>query len=153
MPNTYSQINIQIVFAVKGRHSLISINHREEIQKYITGIVQNRNHKMLSIFCMPDHTHLLIGMKPSSAISDMTRAIKAGSSKFINDQRWIRDRFNWQEGFGAFSYSRSQIGTIIKYISRLEEHHATTAFREEYLGFLKQFEIDYDDRYIFELIE
>ena len=107
MPNTYSQIYIQIAFAVKGRQNLIPKQHREELHKYITGITQNREQKMLSIFCMPDHTHLLIGLKPSIAISDMVRDIKAGSSNFINDKKWIHGKFNWQEGFGAFSYSRS----------------------------------------------
>ncbi len=107
MPNTYSQIYIQIVFAVKGRENLISKLHREELHKYITGIVQNREQKMLSIFCMPDHTHLLVGLKPTISISDLTRDIKAGSSKFMNDNHWVKSKFNWQEGFGAFSYSRS----------------------------------------------
>jgi REP element-mobilizing transposase RayT len=123
MPNTYTQIYIQIVFAVKGRENLISKSHREELHKYITGIVQKREQKMLSIFCMPDHTHLLVGLKPSIAISDLTRDIKAGSSNFINDKKWVKGKFNWQEGFGAFSYSRSQIDTVIKYIFNQEEHH------------------------------
>jgi REP element-mobilizing transposase RayT len=123
MPNTYTQIYIQIVFAVKGRENLISKSHREELHKYITGIVQKREQKMLSIFCMPDHTHLLVGLKPLIAISDLTRDIKAGSSNFINDKKWVKGKFNWQEGFGAFSYSRSQIDTVIKYILNQEEHH------------------------------
>ncbi len=153
MPNTYSQIYIQIVFAVKGRESLISNIHREELHKYITGIVQNRGQKMLSIFCMPDHVHLLIGLKPSISISDLVRDIKAGSSNFINQQHWVKGKFNWQEGFGAFSYSKSQIDTVIKYILSQEEHHKKTTFREEYFDFLKKFEIDYDEKYLFEWIE
>lgn len=116
MPNTYSQIYIQIVFAVKGRLNLIPKQCREELHKYITGIVQNREQKMLSVFCMHDHTHLLVGLKPSIAISDLARDIKAGSSNFINDSKWMSGKFNWQEGFGAFSYSRSHIDTVIKYI-------------------------------------
>ena len=101
MPNTYSQIYIQIVFAVKGRQNLVPKQHREEIHKYITGIVQKRDHKMLSVFCLPDHVHLLAGIRPSMAISDLVRDIKAGTSNFINDSKWIPGKFNWQEGFGA----------------------------------------------------
>ncbi len=153
MPNTYSQIYIQIVFAVKGRENLISKIHREELHKYITGIVQNRGQKMLSIFCMPDHVHLLVGIKPSITISDLVRDIKAGSSNFINQQYYVNGKFNWQEGFGAFSYSKSQIDTVIKYILSQEEHHKKTTFREEYFDFLEKFEIDYDEKYLFEWIE
>ena len=153
MPNTYSQIYIQIVFAVKGRENLIPKNHREELHKYITGIVQNRKHKMLSIFCMPDHTHILVGLNPSAAISDLARDIKAVSSKFINEKQWMRGKFNWQEGFGAFSYSRSQINDVIQYILNQEAHHKRKTFKEEYLDFLKKFEIDFDDRYLFEWID
>jgi putative transposase len=153
MPNTYSQIYIQIVFAVIGRENLISKIHREELHKYITGIVQNRGQKMLSIFCMPDHVHLLVGIKPSMAISDLVRDLKAGSSNFINQQHWVKGKFNWQEGFGAFSYSKSQIDNVIKYILSQEEHHKKTTFREEYFDFLKKFEIDYDEKYVFEWIE
>ena len=153
MPNTYSQIYIQIVFAVKGRENLISKIHREELHKYITGIVQNRGQKMLSIFCMSDHVHLLVGIKPSITISDLVRDIKAGSSNFINQQYYVNGKFNWQEGFGAFSYSKSQIDTVIKYILSQKEHHKKTTFREEYFDFLEKFEIDYDEKYLFEWIE
>lgn len=153
MPNTYTQIYIQIVFAVKGRQNLIAKQNREELHKYITGIVQNREQKMLSVFSMPDHTHLLIGLKPSIAISDLVRDIKAGSSKFINDSNWIKGKFNWQEGFGAFSYSKSQIDNVIKYILNQEEHHKKQPFKEEYLDFLHKFEIEFDEKYLFEWIE
>ncbi|SRR5258705_2830901 len=153
MPNTYSQIYIQIVFAVSERHNLIPKIHREELHKYITGIVQNREQKLLSIFCMPDHVHLLVGMNPNITISDLTRDIKAGSSKFINDNRWLKGKFNWQEGFGAFSYSRSQVDDVIKYILNQEEHHKKKTFRQEYIEFLKKFEIAYDEKYLFEWIE
>lgn len=153
MPNTYSQIYIQIVFTVKGRENLIHKAHREELHKFITGIVSNRNQKLLSIFAMPDHVHLLIGMKPNISISDLVRDIKAGSSKFINDNKWINGKFNWQEGFGAFSYSKSQIDTVINYIVHQEEHHKKETFKGEYLNFLNKFEIDYDEKYLFEWIE
>ena len=116
MANTYSQIYIHIVFAVQGRQNLIPKSKREELQKYITGIVQNRGQKMLAICCMPDHSHILIGSKPSIAVSDLVRDIKAGSSNFINENKWVKGKFNWQVGFGAFSYSRGQIDSVIKYI-------------------------------------
>ena len=153
MPNTYSQIYIQIVFAVKGRENLIPKNHREELHKYITGIVQNRDQKLLSIFCMPDHCHLMIGMKPSISISDLVRDIKAISSKFINDSKWINGKFNWQEGFGAFSYSKSQINSVCNYILNQEEHHMKKSFKNEYLDLLKEFEVEYEEKYLFEWIE
>ena len=108
---------------------------------------------MLSVFSMPDHTHLLVGLQPSIAISDLVRDIKAGSSNFINDQNWIRGKFNWQEGFGAFSYSRSQIDSVIKYILNQEEHHKKFSFKEEYIDFLKKFEIEYNEKYLFNWIE
>ena len=153
MPNTYSQIYIQIVFAVKGRQNLIPNQKKEELQKFISGIIQNREQKLLSIFCMPDHTHLLIGLKPSISISDLVRDIKAGSSKFINDNRLVKGKFNWQEGFGAFSYSKSQINYVINYIQNQEKHHKKKTFKEEYIDFLKKFEINYDEKYLFEWID
>ena len=153
MPNTYSQIYIQIVFAVKDRLNLIPSQYREELHKYITGIVQNREQKMLSIFCMPDHTHLLVGLKPSIAISDLARDIKAGSSNFINDKKWVKGKFSWQDGYGAFSYSHSYIETIYNYILNQEDHHKTKTFREEYLQFLKEFNVPYNEKYLFEWIE
>ena len=153
MPNTYSQIYIQIVFAVKGRQNLIPNQNREELQKFITGIVKKREQKLLSIYSMPDHTHLLIGLKPSISISDLVRDIKAGSSKFINDNHWLKGKFNWQEGFGAFSYSRSQIDNVIKYILNQREHHKKKTFKEEYIEFLKRFAIEYDEKYLFEWVE
>lgn len=153
MPNTYSQIYIQIVFAVKGRQNLILKQHKEDLHKYISGIVQNRQHKMLAVNCMPDHTHILVGLNPSQSISDLTRDIKAISSKFINENKWISKKFNWQEGYGAFSYSRSQIDSVIKYILKQEDHHKIRTFKEEYLEFLKKFEIEYDENYLFEWVE
>jgi len=153
MPNTYSQIYIQIVFAVKGKQNLIQNDHREELHKYITGIVQNRGQKMLAIFCMPDHTHIFIGLQPSIAISDLVRDIKAGSSKFINDNKWMRGKFNWQEGFGAFSYSRSHIDKVVQYILNQQEHHRKKSFREEYVEFLTKYAIDYNEKYLFEWID
>ena len=153
MANTYSQIYIHIVFAVKGRQNLIRVEIREELHKYITGIVTNRDQKLLSIFCMPDHSHLLIGLKPSISISDLVRDIKAGSSKFINDKKLIKGKFSWQEGFGVFSYSRSQIDNVIKYIQNQEKHHNKKSFKEEYIELLERFAIEYDEKYLFEWID
>src|SRR6185437_10323919 len=109
MANTYSQIYIHIIFTVKGRLNLILSQYKEELHKFITGIVKKRGQKMLSIFCMPDHVHLLVGLTPDASISDLVRDIKSGSSKFINDRRWVHGQFTLQEGFGAFSYSKSQL--------------------------------------------
>jgi putative transposase len=153
MPNTYSQLYIQIVFAVKYRENLIKKENREELHKFITGIVSNRKQKMLAIFCMPDHCHILVGMKPDIAISDLVRDIKAGSSKFINEKEWIKGKFNWQEGFGAFSYSQSHVDRVIKYILNQEEHHKRESFKKEYIELLQEFEVPYDSRYVFEWYE
>ncbi|AOW09866.1 IS200/IS605 family transposase [Flavobacterium gilvum] len=153
MANTYSQIYIQIVFTVKGRENLIKKENREELHKFITGIVSNRDQKLLAIFAMPDHIHILVGMKPNIALSDLVRDIKSGSSKFINDSKWINGKFNWQEGYGAFSYSKSHLNNVIKYILNQEEHHKKQTFKEEYHSFLEKFEIEYDEKYLFEWIE
>lgn len=153
MPNTYSQIFIQIVFTVQGRHNIIPKRNREELHKYITGIVQKRDHKMLSVFCMPDHVHLLIGLRPSAAIADLVRDIKSASSGFINEQKWIVGKFSWQEGYGAFSYSRNQVDNVIHYIQNQENHHKKETFREEYIRFLKEFEVEYTEKYLFEWVE
>ncbi|NOT49371.1 MAG: IS200/IS605 family transposase [Acidobacteria bacterium] len=153
MPHTYSQISIQIVFAVEGRQNLISPKWREGLHKYMTGIITKRGQKLIAIFCMPDHTHLLVGIKPSIAISNLVRDIKAGSSNFINEKRWIRGHFNWQEGFGAFSYSRSQIAAVSDYILEQETRHKNRSFKREYLGLLEKFEVEYYEKYLFDWIE
>lgn len=150
MANTYSQIYIQIVFAVKHRQNLIAEHNREELQKFISGVVEKRNTKLIAIYCMPDHLHLFVGIKPSILLSDLVRDIKASSSKFINDEKWIDTKFEWQGGFGAFSYSHSHIGNVARYIQNQKEHHRARAFREEYLGLLQKFEVEYKDEYLFE---
>jgi putative transposase len=153
MPNTYSQIYIQIDFTVAGRQNLISPEHREELHKYITGIVEKRKQKLLGVFCMPDHVLILIGIKPSIAVSDLVRDIKAGLSNFINDQKWVGGRFNWQEGFGAFSYSRSQVKAVGDYILEQEIRHKETSFKNEYLALLRKFEVEFKDEYLFDFVE
>jgi putative transposase len=149
MANTYTQIYIQIVFAVEGRQSLIAPEHNDELQKYITGIVSAQRHKLIAINNVPDHLHLLIGQRPDAALSDLLRDIKSNSSRFVNEKRWVTGRFSWQEGFGAFSYSRSQLGTVIRYIENQQEHHARRSFQEECRELLEKFGVEYDPRYIF----
>jgi REP element-mobilizing transposase RayT len=149
MAKTYTQIYIQIVFAVEGGQNLTQPAHKEGIQKYMTGVLLRRNQKALAIHCMPDHTHILIGMTPDATLSDLVRDIRTATSNLSNDQKWIRGRFHWQEGFGAFSYSRSQVNQVIQHIQNQEKHHGRASFREEYLSFLKRFGVEYDERFIF----
>ena len=153
MPNTFTQIYIHIIFTVKGRLNLIPKRNKEELHKYITGIVTKRDQKLISINSMPDHVHILVGFKPSIAISDLTRDIKAASSKFIKEKGWVKSRFNWQEGFGAFSYSHSQLTAVINYINNQETHHKRKTFKDEYLEFLTRFDIDYKNEYLFEFYD
>ena len=153
MANTYTQIYIHVIFTVQGRQNLIKKENKQELHKYITGIIRNKKQKLIAINSMPDHVHIFIGMKPSIALSDLVRDIKNNSSTFINEKRWIRGKFNWQEGFGAFSYGHSQIGVVVKYIQNQETHHARRTFREEYLEMLEKFNVEYDDRYLFQWIE
>jgi REP element-mobilizing transposase RayT len=153
MANTYTQIYIHVVFAVQGRQNLIPKEHKEELHKYITGIVQNKGQKLIAINSMPDHAHVFIGMKPNIALSDLVRDIKNNSSNFINEKKWVRGRFNWQKGFGAFSYGHSQIDVVAKYILNQEKHHEKKTFKEEYLEMLKKFTVEYDEKYLFEWIE
>ncbi|MCF8322606.1 MAG: IS200/IS605 family transposase [Flavobacterium sp.] len=149
MPNTYTQIHIQFVFAVKFRNGLINTSFKGELYQYISGILKQHNHKLLAINGMPDHLHIFIGMRPTQSISDLMQDIKGSSSKWINEKKFLKIKFEWQEGYGAFSYSKSHVDTVIKYIKNQEEHHKKESFRDEYLKFLKAFEIEYDERYIF----
>ena len=153
MANTYTQIYIHVVFAVEGRQNLIAPEHNDELQKYITGIVTAQKHKLIAINNMPDHLHLLIGLRPDAALSDLVRDVKAGSSKFINEKHWVRGRFSWQEGFGAFSHARSQLDTVIRYIQNQQKYHAQQSFRDEYLELLEKFGVEYDQKYIFKTDE
>lgn len=153
MPNTFSQIYIQIVFTVKGRQNLIPSKHKEELNKYISGIITNKRQKAIIVNGMPDHIHIFVGFQPSLTISDLVRDVKNNSSKFINEKGWVNGKFSWQEGYGAFSYSQSQIENVYNYILNQEKHHQKKSFKEEYLDFLKKFEVEYDERYLFEWIE
>jgi len=153
MANTYTQIYIQVVFAVQNRNALIQPEWEEELFKYITGTIQNKGQKMLAINGSRDHIHFFIGMKPTCCLSDLVREVKKSSNSFINEKRFSRFAFQWQGGFGAFSYSHSQLTDVIKYIENQKEHHRKKSFKEEYLSFLKAFEIEFKHEYVFEWID
>ena len=150
MPGTFSQIYIQVVFAVKGRDSLIHSSWEEELYKYISGIVKNKEQKMLAINGMPDHIHFLIGMKPSCCLSDLVREIKKSTNDFIKEKKFSKFKFQWQEGYGAFSYSHSSLDNVIGYIMNQKEHHKKQTFKEEYLDFLQQYKVEFNEKYLFE---
>ena len=150
MANTYSQIYIQVVFAVSGRENLIGKEWKDELYKYITGIITNHGQKLLAINGISDHLHILLNIKPNIALSELVRDIKANSSKWINEKRFVRGKFQWQEGFGAFSYSISQLDEVIRYLQNQEIHHAEKSFKDEYLNYLRRFEVDFDPKYVFE---
>ena len=149
MANTYTQIHVQFVFAVKFRNGLIHASFKEELYQYISGIIKANNHKLLAINGMPDHLHIFIGMRPTQSISDLLQDIKGSSSKWINEKKFLKVKFEWQEGYGAFSYFKSHVNRVINYIHNQENHHKKESFNEEYLRFLNDLEIDYDERYIF----
>jgi putative transposase len=153
MANTFTQLYVQLVFAVKGRQSLIPKEHKERLHQYITGIVRNRDQKLLAIHCMPDHTHLFVGFRPTLCISDLMRDVKSQSSIFIREQKITPYKFEWQEGYGAFTYAQSQVDAVYKYIQNQEKHHQKRTFKEEYLDFLKKFNVEYDEKYVFEWLE
>ena len=153
MPNTYTQLHIQFVFAVKYRAAVIKPAWKEALHKYITGIFQENGHKMLQINSMPDHIHILIGMRPTQAVSSLIQNIKTESSKWIKDKKHCSSTFAWQEGYGAFSYSKSHVDKVIRYIQNQEIHHSKQTFLEEYLEFLKAFAVEYDEKYIFKELE
>jgi REP element-mobilizing transposase RayT len=140
---------VQFVFAVKYRNGLIIPSLKEELYQYISGIIKHHNHKLLAINGMPDHIHIFIGMRPTQSISDLMQDIKGSSSKWINEKKFLKVKFEWQEGYGAFSYSKSQVDNVINYIKNQEQHHKKESFRDEYLNFLNRFEVDYDEKYIF----
>ena len=150
---TFSQIYIQLVFAVSGRQSLIEEAWEEELYKYITGIISNKGQKLLAINGMPDHIHILIGMKPSCQLSNLVMEIKKSSNKYINEKKFTKYTFSWQVGYGAFSYSHSNFGNVINYIKRQKEHHKRQTFLEEYQAFLQKFEIEFQSAYVFDAVD
>jgi len=153
MPNTYTQIHLHFVFAVQNRLSLIQQDWKDRLYQYITGIVKQNSHKMIIINGMPDHLHIVTGMRPTQSVSDLLQDIKGASSKWINDNKLVTGKFQWQEGYGAFSYNKSALPKLIEYVKNQEEHHRKKTFIEEYKEFLDAFEVEYNERYIFHEIE
>ncbi|QTA87921.1 IS200/IS605 family transposase [Desulfonema magnum] len=153
MANSYIQAYLHYVFAVQGRQNLIYEGNQEELYKYITGIVTNKGQKLLAVGGMPDHVHVFIGISRSMDIGGFVSAIKSNSSRFINEKKWILGKFHWQEGYGAFSYSRSQIDSVIKYILNQKKHHEKRSFKDEYIELLEKFDVSYDEKYLFDWIE
>jgi len=153
MPNTYTQVHIHAVFTVQNRESLISKSWEDRLYKYITGIIQNNGHKLLIINGMSDHIHVLFGMRPNQSLSALMQDIKGDSSRWINENKLAPGKFSWQEGYGAFSYAKSQVPAVIKYIQDQELHHAKRTFIDEYRKMLEEFGNEYDERYIFKPIE
>jgi len=149
MAGTFSQIYIQAVFAVEGRANLLQKPWREDVFKYMAGIIKGKNQKPIIVNGVANHVHLFIGLKPSMALSDLVRDIKNNTSNFINSQKFVQGKFSWQDGFGSFSYAHSQIEQVYQYILNQEEHHHKKTFKEEYLDFLKKYEIAYEEKYLF----
>lgn len=153
MANTYTQIHIHCIFAVKYRLAIIKAEWKERLHQYITGIVQNHNHKMIAINSMPDHLHMLFGMRPTQSLSDLMRIVKGDSSEWINRERFTNVPFRWQEGFGGFGYEKKRIPVVADYIANQELHHQKKTFLEEYTEFLNNFEVVYDEQYLFKELE
>jgi putative transposase len=152
MAGTYSQIYIHIVIVVKKRDNLIPKANREELFEYLAGIIRNKGQKSIIVNGVGNHVHLFVGLKPDMKISDLVRDIKNNSTNFINRMKWINMKFSWQAGYGAFSYGESQVEAVFNYIKNQEDHHKKKTFREEYLEFLKRFNVEYDEKYLFEWI-
>ncbi|PKL84007.1 MAG: transposase [Ignavibacteriae bacterium HGW-Ignavibacteriae-3] len=148
MADTYSQLYVHIIFSVKGREPLIKDSIKNELYAYIGGIIKNKGQKPIAINGTADHIHILVGFKPDKSISELVREIKSNSSKYVNENKFLPVKFHWQEGFGAFTYSHSQITTVANYIARQDEHHKRKDFTTEYEDFLKKFNVKYDDKYI-----
>ena len=153
MADTYTQLYIHIIFAVKGRESLIPKQHKEALHQYITRIITHKRQTVIRINSMPDHLHILVGITPDIAISDLVRDIKSNSSKWIDKKGWVVGRFEWQAGFAAFSYAHSQLDAVVRYIKNQEAHHSRQTFKEEYLEFLKRFDVSYNPKYVFDWVD
>ncbi|MCF2445068.1 IS200/IS605 family transposase [Dyadobacter sp. CY345] len=153
MAGTFSQLYVQVVFAVQDRENLIRKEFRTEIFEYIAGIIKGKNQKPIIVNGVGDHIHVFVGIRPSMSVSDLVRDIKNNSSNFINSKKFVKGKFSWQEGYGAFSYGQSQIESVFNYIKNQESHHQKQTFREEYLDMLVKFQVQYDDKYLFDWIE
>lgn len=152
-PGAFTQLYVHLVFAVKYRERLLTKEIRDELFKYISGIISNRKHKVIIINGMTDHIHILIGLNPNDKISDLVACVKRESSSFVNEKKFSRGKFHWQDGYGAFSYSRSQLDVIYKYLANQEAHHKKSTFREEYVELLMRFEIKFEEKYLFDFFE
>lgn len=150
MANTYTQLYVQFVFTVKGKGNLINEKFRDELEKVMCGIVTNHQSKTYAIYCNPDHTHVFVGMHPTISVSKLIEQIKSGSSNWLNSKKYVKGKFYWQDGYGAFTYSKSHIDKVVKYVLNQPQHHKKKTFKEEYLAFLNKFEIEYDPKYLFE---
>ena len=153
MANTYTQFNIHAVFAVKGRQNLLQKPWREEVFKYMAGVIKNKNQKSIIVNGVADHVHVFVGLRPSMSVSNLIRDVKNNSSDFINDRQFLPYEFSWQDGYGAFSYAHSQMDAVYKYILNQEKHHRKKTFKEEYLEFLQKFEVEYNEKYLFDWLE
>ena len=153
MANTYTQINIHAVFSVKGRHNILTNNFRKDLFKYIAGILNNQKQFSLAVNGYKDHIHIFFELNPANSVSEIMRIVKTNSSKWINENKFVKGKFAWQEGYGAFSYSRSQRSNVIDYIVNQEKHHKKSTFKDEYLELLNKFEIPFEGQYIFEFYE
>ena len=153
MANTYSQILIHVVFTVKGRGNLIDKRWRSDLHKYIAGIITSKGQKSIIVNGVGDQIHCFIGLKPSMSLSELIRDVKNNSSKFINENQLVKGKFQWQEGFGAFSYATSQVKNVYNYILNQEEHHKKSTFKEEYIDLLETYEVEYEDDYLFSFVE
>ena len=149
-PGTFTQIYIHLVFAVKNREAVIKSEFQEEVYKYMSGTINSMGHKALAINGMPDHIHIFLGLHPAMAISELVKELKRSSTNFINNKNWLPGKFQWQTGFGGYSYSRSQIDFVINYIKNQKEHHKKRTFREEYMKFLKDYDIDFNPDFLFD---
>ena len=153
MSNTYTQLHIHTIFAVQNRESQIQKSWRDRLYQYIIAIIQKHGHKVLSIGGMEDHIHIFFGMRPIQALSELVQEIKRDSSYWINQNHLSFGRFSWQEGYGAFSYAKSQVDSVVKYIQNQELHHSKKSMTEEYISFLDKFGVEYDKRFIFKEIK
>ena len=150
MANTYHQIYLQVVFAVKYRNAVIDKAWRSQLLGVIGNLINEANCKTIIVNGVEDHIHCFVGLKPVVSVSELMKTVKAKSSKYINDHSLTANRFEWQEGYGVFSYHQSLVDTVFKYIQNQEEHHRMQSFSEEYLGLLKEFKVEYDEQYIFQ---
>ncbi len=153
MADTFSQIYIHLVFSVKGRQNVIHKTWREELFKYVSGIINGRDQKLFAIGGMPDHIHILISLRPNCMVSELVNSVKTNSSKWINSRGFVKGKFCWQEGYGAFSYGQSQLDLVIKYINNQEQHHLRKSFKEEYFELLQRFNVKFEEKYLFDWVE